>query len=77
MSKKAAGGPRKGPTLSVVKNDLPAEYSAKMQSLKAILLASKLTQTSMRQTELSLRDNGADYFKITRDEGSVELSYYT
>ena len=31
----------------------------------------------MRQVEHLLRDNGADYFKITRDEGNVELKHYT
>lgn len=73
----AAGGPRNGPSVTEVKNELPEQYNAKVEHLKTILLASKLSQATMRKTELSLRDNGADYFKITRDEGNVELSSYT
>ena len=40
------------------------------------MAANRLTQGTLRQIELLLRDNGADYFKITMDD-SVELRYYT
>lgn len=67
---------KSGPQLTVIKNELPGEYTEKMESLKAILRSSRLSQSNMRTVEHLLRDNGADYFKITRDEGNVEMKLY-
>ena len=67
---------KSGPQLTVIKNELPGEYTEKMESLKAILRSSRLSESNMRQVEHLLRDNGADYFKITRDEGNVEMKLY-
>ena len=39
-------------------------------------MSSKLSASNMRQVELLLRDNGADYFKITRGEDSAANSQY-
>ena len=63
--------------MTLVKNELPEEYASKMSSLKAVLVNSKLSANNMRQVELLLRDNGADYFKITKHAGQADLSFTT
>ena len=52
------------------------EYSARIAALKKILQKSKLSQVNLRKVETLLRDGGADYFKILRND-SVELQHYT
>lgn len=59
----------------MIKNETPPEYKNRTATLKQILANSKLSQNNMRNVEELLRDNGADYFKILRND-SVELRNY-
>ena len=47
-----------------------------MNTLQSVLLSSKLSQSNLRQVEHLLRDNGADYFKITEDSGNINTNLY-
>ena len=63
-------------SLTVVKNELPDEYADRANRLKEVLRGSKLKNNCMREVELLLRDNGADYFKIEIDNGDVNVQDY-
>ena len=60
----------------MVKYELPSEYTTVSDELKEVLRNSKLTRNNMRQVELMLRDNGADYFKIEVDKGRVDMNLW-
>ena len=60
----------------MIKNELPNEFSSRTDSLKTVLQESKLSSTKIRQVELLLRDAGADYFKIEKDDGSVDVRHW-
>ena len=51
------------------------EYSARIAALKKILQKSNLSQINLRKVETLLRDGGADYFKILRND-TVENKYW-
>ena len=59
-----------------MKNDLPADYQGKVVKMKEIVRNSNLSTANMRQIELRLRDNGADYFKVEIDDGQVDVKHY-
>jgi len=54
---------------------LPEEFVDKVANLKKVLAECVLTQSTIRQTEKLLRDNGADYFKIEYGD-RVSQTYY-
>jgi len=74
VSKKMGRQKERG-SITVIKNEVPAEYESRIATLKEVLAASKLSQNNMRKVEMLLRDSGADYFKVTRND-SVELHNY-
>ena len=63
-------------SLTQIKNEIPSDYEPRIKQLKKVLLGSKLSQNNLEKVELLLRDHGADYFKILRND-SVEVKHYT
>ena len=54
--------------MTLLKNEVDEEYSSRITTLKQVLAQSKLSANSMRRVEELLRDNGADYFKVCRND---------
>ena len=63
-------------SITLIKNEIPSDYAERIKQLKRALQGSNLNTSKIRQTELLLRDNGADYFKIEVDDGNFDVKHW-